>query len=876
MFSDLLNELNSAEYPKLRPMQQEVLQSYAELLVDDGRQISQSDVAIEMPAGTGKTLVALLIAEKHRRLGRSVAILTGTRQLGHQVYEDATDLGVDAVNFEGRGEYWNRRDIGRYRKAEVIAILNYWAYFNTNPTPQPANVLILDDAHLAENSIGELFTVRIARRDHSELYQRILTTFTTLRPYRYQGLEDITHDRFPPRDPLLIPFSDWIETQSTIRDLLDEAVYTLTSEGKTDSMRFIWPRIRQNADALAVYITNREIEFRPVIFPSFDVQHFAVPVHRVYTSATLGDIEDFQRRIGCPNIHVISPTNVRPGERGRRMIVFFPSAEEGAEFDRIRASGLGRLWPVARKRLWMCCSWDEVEQCQDWVPAMRNGARPPIWELKGADEGQLEDFRQARLGHLFTAARYDGMDFPGDQARLAIIPSPPVTLDAQEQFFSSFLKDASFMKSRFSQRVAQALGRCNRSSADFAVYVLLHPRFERVFGGNDPDYLSLLPRDIIPEVEVALENAEDGFESSCERAAHFLSGEFGEWDNRVTSLRVTAATQSPPTIISTVEYEVNGWLAFWRGDPTRAAEQFARWESALSVERQSGPLGFAHYCHAWARYLCYKRQDESGALQDTMQSLEGAARSGPSSWFTTTLRSALNDLLKISVQTTLPSQPSVPAYTDAVLQEWGDILYEKGLRVHTLNKWLDHCIQELGSEHHDEVVEGLVTLGQLVGFEAQRPRGQGMPDVLWRFGRGPLYVVTWEVKAELAGEGRPVALRDIDQAHGEGRWADSNYGTSGYNCICLLAGKVAGFEPGVSDRLGTVRCISLDSLVSLAEAVRSLFDVFRSHWRITSSESRMQARQAVETRIPKAEWLFDEYSLSENFISTDRLLSGWV
>jgi len=101
VFSKLLEELGSAEYPTLRPMQDEVLKSYAGLLGPDGHEISKSDVAIEMPAGTGKTLVALLIAEQHRRLGRSVAILTGTKQLGRQVAEDASDLGIEATHFEG-------------------------------------------------------------------------------------------------------------------------------------------------------------------------------------------------------------------------------------------------------------------------------------------------------------------------------------------------------------------------------------------------------------------------------------------------------------------------------------------------------------------------------------------------------------------------------------------------------------------------------------------------------------------------------------------------------------------------------------------------------------------------------------------------------
>jgi len=102
MFSELLGELGSPKYAALRPMQNEVLESYATLLGTQGREIAEADVAIEMPAGTGKTLVALLIAEHHRHIGRSVAILTGTKRLGRQVAEDASDLGLMTARMNTR------------------------------------------------------------------------------------------------------------------------------------------------------------------------------------------------------------------------------------------------------------------------------------------------------------------------------------------------------------------------------------------------------------------------------------------------------------------------------------------------------------------------------------------------------------------------------------------------------------------------------------------------------------------------------------------------------------------------------------------------------------------------------------------------------
>jgi hypothetical protein len=39
--------------------------------------------------------------------------------------------------------------------------MNYWVYFNSKPVPKPADVLIFDDAHLAEQPLSSLQTLRI-------------------------------------------------------------------------------------------------------------------------------------------------------------------------------------------------------------------------------------------------------------------------------------------------------------------------------------------------------------------------------------------------------------------------------------------------------------------------------------------------------------------------------------------------------------------------------------------------------------------------------------------------------------------------------------------------------------------------------------------
>ena len=96
-YENLLNELGSAQFPSLRPAQLNALTNYSASYTD------KNDVAIELPTGAGKSLIALLIAEAWRRKGKRVAILTGNKTLARQMEQEANDLGLKPILMEGRG-----------------------------------------------------------------------------------------------------------------------------------------------------------------------------------------------------------------------------------------------------------------------------------------------------------------------------------------------------------------------------------------------------------------------------------------------------------------------------------------------------------------------------------------------------------------------------------------------------------------------------------------------------------------------------------------------------------------------------------------------------------------------------------------------------
>jgi superfamily II DNA or RNA helicase len=98
------------------------------------KHLNSKDVSIELPTGTGKTLVGLLIAEYRRKiLGERIVYLCPTRQLAHQVGNHSKDYAIPTIVLVGQKKNFNRKDVYSYRSAHATAISTYSGLFNTNP-----------------------------------------------------------------------------------------------------------------------------------------------------------------------------------------------------------------------------------------------------------------------------------------------------------------------------------------------------------------------------------------------------------------------------------------------------------------------------------------------------------------------------------------------------------------------------------------------------------------------------------------------------------------------------------------------------------------------------------------------------------------------
>jgi len=855
----LIAPVAGTRFAELRDAQKAALKIY---VADAHRWI---DMAIELPTGAGKTLLALLILEYWRKEGKRVSILTGNKTLARQIESEARDLGVPTVRFEGRGDELSARDLRSYRRAGAIAIMNYWVYINQNPAVEPAEVLVLDDAQLAEGALASLFSLRIDSHDHASLFEQAMRLFAqyTDSPVADDCVKGLGRGPWGPTD--LVPFSDFLAMYDEFEALVDAELRNAGDNADWKDLRFRWGRLRPKARQVLVLLSQDEIVLRPYIYPAQDFEHLDAPVQRIYMSATLDDPDDLRRRLGTPSIRKleIAPELIRE-EDGRRLFVFnqTPSPSARAEPAEEVLVPLRELLKTTKKSVWLCSSAYEARRWRAWLlDQFPRTNRPSTWELTSIGD-EFEDFCAAAEGHLFIAGRFEGMDFPDETCRLAVFPSLPRATGALERFVSEQLRDAAFQKTRMLERIKQGIGRCTRGNQDYAVYYFLDTRFYAEMESRP--FAALQSERTRRQVELGLELTEDGMGTVVPFATKFLSGDFTEFDQRETAVRPPApGPVVKTTAAGTVSDEVEGWRAlFEQRNFSRAAVSFEAISAKLAdAEREH--RGFWKYMEAFAEYLRHVFDGQPGALQVSLGHLERAIlEGGSSSWFNR-LRKAKNTLAGKAEPAAAPDQ-------SAVLDRWDELVEKYPHFKGRFLKW-QAALRAYFDGTHNQVCAALQSLGHLLGFVATRPAGSGVADGLW-VGRD--HAITLEAKIDVGRDS--ISLADVNQADGHRRGVETELTLSAEKVAALIVTSMRAIDPEASRALGTVRVLPLDLVGEIQARLEPMMRGYWKGWSRDDAAGRGRLRSIAVKQLPPPRWLLRAIKTSAGpFLTEAELFAEW-
>lgn len=128
----------------------------------------------------------------------------------------------------------------------------------------------------------------------------------------------------PGTPPELVSFHDWSIISDDVAAEVDRSAYAQERE-----VKWVWPRVRERIDRCGVLIGPSAIEIRPYHPPTSVNTGYSRAKQRIYLSATLGSMDDLQRRVGSGRIARLATAQPLPvGATGERKFVLNSSGRD--------------------------------------------------------------------------------------------------------------------------------------------------------------------------------------------------------------------------------------------------------------------------------------------------------------------------------------------------------------------------------------------------------------------------------------------------------------------------------------------------------------------------------------------------------------------
>lgn len=706
----LFRDIRTKKILGLLSQQADLLREYT------SRATNEPDVALQLPTGSGKTLVGLLLGEwRRRKLGERVVYLCPTIQLVHQVaYQAASQYGIKVNVFVGKKSDYDPAAKAEYHGAETIAVTNYSSLFNVSPFFENPNVVILDDAHSGENYIPKMWSMRILRGEQEELYEAVAGVFLNQLSWadqqRVRGGAKSAWDRNWVEK---IPTPKFAERIPELIDLLD----TRLAEDWTE-LGFGWRMIRDHLYACHFFLNPREIFIRPLISPTFSHAPFAGATQRVYMSATLGEGGDLERIMGRSKIVRLQVKGWEKQGIGRRFFLFPARSLDQSKTDNVIAQVMER----GGRSLVIVPDDESAEHYRDWVQNKLGFATFDARDIENSKTPfTLEDKAVA-----VVANRYDGIDFPGEECRILIVAGLPRATNLQEKFIIERLGAVALLNDRILTRIVQAFGRCTRSATDYATVIVEGEELMAYLLATDRR--SFLHPELQAELQFGIDQSKDQtLTDFVENVGEFLTQSIAwqEADKQIVQIRESLTRKELPgtaDLQRVAPIEVEYATALWRGDYPKAFEACRSILGMLDDPALRGYRALWTYLAGSSAWLCFKNGIK-GFDQQARAQFAAAQKAAPAiSWLV-----GLTRLDQATVST--PSRDEALALQvenlERILEELGTAHDRK---YNEEEKFIAENIMHNENTRFEAAHE---RLGKFLGFISGKTETTGSPDPWW-------------------------------------------------------------------------------------------------------------------------------------------------
>lgn len=704
----LFNDLRTRRVTGLLAHQADILRAYCKDEV-----INNPDVALQLPTGSGKTLVGLLIAEwRRRKFNERVIYLCPTKQLVNQVVRQAThDYGLTPTGFTGKQRDYSVSEKNRFLQAQTVAVTTYSSLFSSPTFFKESNIIILDDIHAAENFIAQQWSIEITRNNKSLFDALVSLLKNTLSHSEYARLATDDDNRYN---------FEWVDKISTpmFYSLIPELTGILEEYTQNSELQYSWARIRDHLAACQMYITSDCILIRPVIPPTRTHTPFAHAKQRIYMSATLGKGGELERLSGVEKITRLPiPGGWDKQGIGRRLFLF-PELSMN-EDDAIDLSL--RMVPHAKRALILAPNSRDVVNFRNKLSKFQSYS---IYESSDLEAGK-DNFIEKENAVALMANRYEGIDFVDDECRLLIVAGIARATNLQERFLINKTCSVVLYNDRIITRIVQAIGRCTRSPNDYSAVVILGDELSRYL--IQQEHRILLHPELQGEVDFGVQQSENRKPEEFVNNLDIFLNQDDDWqaaDASILELREGATQSQLPAIEAlkrSVNHEVRYQYALWNENYIVAVDECRNVLNQLSGDELKGYRAFWNYLGGSAAWIGSKN---GIAEYETIARdfYERAAGSAPAiRWLSKLVFSSPENQEQDANKEVL----AVVERLELVLEKLGTANNRK------FEEKIKQIWESINSSDSDIFEEGHKQLGILLGYDADNSSSTAAPDPWW-------------------------------------------------------------------------------------------------------------------------------------------------
>lgn len=715
------------------------------------KNMEKRTVALELPTGSGKTLVGLLIGEYRRRKNKEkILFLCPTNQLVHQVVEQANlKYGLKAIAFCGKQKDYSPKDKSSFLMSEALGVTTYSSFFALNSFFKDIDVLIMDDVHSCEDYIISNWTVQI----DSET-----TIFTEIAELLKNCISEVDY-KYLLEEEYLPDVASWCNMlpMPLALNKLDELQLILQHGIESGTSNFYaYSRISENLQECNIYIANRKILIRPWIAPTMSFKAFADAKQRILMSATLGRSGELERITGIEKICRLPIVNDWDKKGLGRKFFTFPDLSLGEDE---QGEVVMALQNLCKKSVFLVPDSQSAKAIKGFYTEHISSAK--IFEAKDIEESK-QSFVDYPEGTAILANRFDGIDFSDDASRLLFIWNLPKTTNLQERFLITRMGASKLYAERIRTRIIQAVGRCSRNPSDFSIVCVIGDSIQNDL--TKQEKIKQFPPELRAEIQFGLENSVDysTVKDVIEQARDFLdrNENWQEAEEYIVDLRNAYWDE-----IDEVEKQVNDKLqksavlelkfqySLWKKDYKAAFGFACDIIGVLNAPALSGYKCFWNYMAGCMAFYLFQ-QGQSEYRTSGVQYLEEALKENISiRWL-----SGLSEKLFCAENKDIEENDF---FFDCV--ERLENVFTSLPTAQKLEKRIKKILDDLNSLDGKVFERGHKELGELLGYISHNPSSTGAPDPYWIINENNV-VVSEDKIYEEKEQIKSIPISDVSEA----------------------------------------------------------------------------------------------------------------